>query len=664
MAKMKLKWKAAGRASRTDKSTKGRPSNGSKRVKGRTAAGRRGPAKASSRPVQKVKRVGKAPARNGRAHTLRPRTDVSAADTWDLGPLYPTDADWETAFAEWSAKIPGYAQFKGRLGDSPQVLADALQFDADLDRQGERLGVYAFLKTAEDQSNSDYQRMKGRYQHAATQASEAASYIRPEIMAIPQETIDRFLDAPELSEWRLALERTLRHRPHTLSDKEEQLLAMQGQMSEASNQIFRQLNDADFKWPSIKNEKGQLVELGHSSFSAFLHSPSRAVRQNAFHTYYAQYESHRNSLAAALNGSVQRDVYYARARNYPSAREAALFADNVPVSVYDNLIESVHNNLPALYRYYDSRKRAMKLKAIHQYDTYVPILSSLEKHHTWDQAVKVVIDALQPLGDEYTSTLHKGLTTERWSDRYPNAGKQSGAFSYGTFDGLPYIMMNYQPAVLDHVFTLAHEAGHSMHSWYSARHQPFQYYNYTIFVAEVASTFNEMLLAEHLMKNAKTKPERAYLINRQLDGIRGTILRQTMFAEFEKISHALVEAGEPLTVDTLRREYRKLLDLYFGPDFAIDKELELECLRIPHFYRAFYVYKYATGLSAAIALSQRVLNGTNGELDAYLAFLKGGSSKWPLDLLRDAGVDMETPGPVNAALAYFDRLVGELNELL
>jgi oligoendopeptidase F len=278
--------------------------------------------------------------------------------------------------------------------------------------------------------------------------------------------------------------------------------------------------------------------------------------------------------------------------------------------------------------------------------------------------VKVVIDALQPLGDEYCRTLQAGLTVERWSDRYPNAGKQSGAFSYGTFDGAPYLMMNFQPTVLDHVFTLAHEAGHSMHSWYSARNQPFQYYGYTIFVAEVASTFNEMLLAEHMMKKARNKAERAYLINRQLDGIRGTILRQTMFAEFEKIIHGLVEDGEPLTVETLRSQYRKLLELYFGPEFTLDKVLELECLRIPHFYRAFYVYKYATGLSAAIALSQRVLNGGAGDLEAYLNFLKSGCSKFPLDLLRDAGVDMEKPDAVNTALAYFDRLVGELDELL
>lgn len=616
--------------------------------------------KPKSRPAPRITK----PVKKSSGRKLPPRAKVKPADTWNLATLFRSDADWETAFTQWSARIPQFVQYAGKLSESAESLAKCLQLDADIDRAGERLAVYAFLKTAEDQGNSDYQRMKGRYQHAATQASEASSFIRPEIMAIPADPMESFVASDELKDWRLALERLLRFRAHTLSSKEEQLLAMQGQMSEASNQIFRQLNDADLKWPSIRNEKGEMVELGHSSFSAFLHSPSRSVRQKAFEIYYSQYTAHQHSMAAALNGSVQRDVYYAKARNYKSARESALFADNVPLSVYDNLISSVHSNLPALHRYYELRRRKMKLKDIHHYDTYTPILADFEKKHTWDQAVKVVIEAMQPLGDEYCRALHAGLTTDRWSDRYPNAGKQSGAFSSGTFDGAPYIMMNFQPTVLDHVFTLAHEAGHSMHSWYSARNQPFQYYNYTIFVAEVASTFNEMLLAEHMMKKAKTKNERAYLINRQLDGIRGTILRQTMFAEFEKIIHQLVEDGEPLTVETLRTQYRKLLDQYFGPDFVIDKELELECLRIPHFYRAFYVYKYATGLSAAIALSRRVLKGTDGELEAYLAFLKGGCSKWPLDLLRDAGVDMESPAPVNTALTYFDELVGELSDLL
>ena len=599
-----------------------------------------------------------------RTRALPPRAKVKAADTWNLASLFPTDADWEKAFGKWEEQIAGYEKFRGRLADSAEMLSACMQFDAAVDRAGERLGVYAFLKTAEDQGNSNYQRMKGRYQHVATRAAEASSFIRPEIMSIPQEVMERFLAARELQEWRIALDRILRYRPHTLGNKEEQLLAMQGQMAEASNQIFRQLNDADLKWPSIRNEKGELVELGHSSLSAFLHSPSRAVRRKAFHTYYAQYEAHRNSIAAALNGAVQRDVYYARARNHPSALEAALFHDRVPMSVYDNLIQSVHDNLPALYRYYDVRRRALKLRDIHHYDTYVPIFSDVSRRHTWDQAVKVVVEALQPMGPEYVGELERGLTTARWCDRFPNAGKQSGAFSYGTYDAEPYIMMNYQPEVLDHVFTLAHEAGHSMHSYYSAKSQPYQYYGYTIFVAEVASTFNEQLLLKHMIARAKTRKEKAYLVNHAIDEIRGTIIRQTMFAEFEKISHALVEGGEPLTVETLRREYRKLLDLYFGPGFAIDVELELECLRIPHFYRAFYVYKYATGLSAAIALSERVTRGGRKELDDYLGFLKGGCAKYPLDLLRDAGVDMETPEPVDAAMKRFGELVEELDKLV
>jgi oligoendopeptidase F len=402
-------------------------------------------------------------------------------------------------------------------------------------------------------------------------------------------------------------------------------------------------------------------------------SPKRSVRKEAFHTYYAQFEAHKNTLAASLNASAQRDVFYSKARNHPSARESSLFQDNMPVAVYDSLIEAVHRHLPTNHRYLALRRKALKLSEVHAYDTMVPIVSGMHTHNTWDDAVKKVTNALEPLGDQYCRALHEGLTTARWSDRYPNAGKSSGAFSSGGFDGPPYIMMNYQPEVLDHVFTLAHEAGHSMHTWHSVRHQPFQYAGYTIFVAEVASTFNEQLLLKHLLAQAKTKKERAYLLNHAIDEIRGTIVRQTMFAEFEKITHAHVEAGEPLTVDLLRKEYRKLLELYFGATgdkpgkksgFVIDKELELECLRIPHFYRAFYVYKYATGLSAAIALSQRVLTGGQHELNDYLGFLKGGCSQWPLDLLRSAGVDMEKPAPVETALKKFATLVEELEDVL
>lgn len=595
---------------------------------------------------------------------LPPRSKVKPADTWDLGSLYPNDKAWETAFTKWEKQIKGYAKFAGTLGQSAAQLAACLKFDTKFDRTAERLGTYAFLKTTEDTADSTYQRLMGRFQHAASEASQAASFIRPEILAIPTAKFKKMLASKELKPYQLMLDRLVRYKPHTLSDREERLLAMQSQMSDTSNHTFKQLTDADFKFGMIKDGEGNTIELSHSSFSALLHSPQRTVRKAAFHQYYDVFEAHENTLAATLSGSVQRDVYYAKARGYDSALQKALFADNVPQSVYDNLIDAVRGRQPAIMRYLDLRRRKMKLKKLHHYDTYVPILSDLDQRRTWNQAIKTVMKSLEPLGDDYCRALEAGLTTERWCDRYPNRGKSSGAFSCGTFDGAPYILMNYQPSVLDHVFTLTHEAGHSMHSYYSAKSQPYQYYDYVIFVAEVASTFNEQLLSRHLMQQAKTDEERAYLINRDIDAIRGTIIRQTMFAEFEKIIHTLAEAGEPLTLDCFKHEYGKLLEAYFGPDFVIDEQLKLECLRIPHFYRAFYVYKYATGLSAAIALSERVLGGGRQELNDYLSFLKGGCSKYPLDLLRDAGVDMAKPTAVETALDRFETLVDELDQLL
>lgn len=594
---------------------------------------------------------------------LPPRNKVKSDDTWDLSSLYPSDEAWEKAFKKFERLAPKFDSHRGQLGKSAQQLAACLKFDSEVDRLGERLGTYAFLKTTEDQANNTYQAMFGRYQNVAVRASESASFIRPEIMSIPAGKLKQFLGAKEMKPYRLSIDRLLRFKKHTLGKREEQLLAMQGEMAQAAGKAFRQLLDADLKFGTVKNEKGEQVELGNSTLSELLVSPQRGVRKTAFHQYYDQFTGHENTLAATLSGSIQKDVYYARARRYDSALSAALYPDNVPQSVYDNLIGSVRKNLPAVHHYYDVRRRKMRLKEIHHYDTYVPILSDLSVRHTWNQAVKLVQKSLVPLGSEYGAVLAKGLQG-RWCDRYPNRGKQSGAFSCSAFDGNPYILMNYKPEVLDDVFTLTHEAGHSMHSHFSAKHQPFEYYNYTIFVAEVASTFNEQLLSRHLMDQARDAKERAYLINREIDGIRGTIIRQTMFAEFEKITHAMCEAGEPLTVQAFKDVYRGLLADYFGPDFAIDDELALECLRVPHFYRAFYVYKYATGLSAAIALSHRVLDGGERELNDYLGFLKGGCSKFPLDLLRDAGVDMESPEPVNTALDRFAALVSELDTLL
>lgn len=594
---------------------------------------------------------------------LPARSRVKTDDTWDLSSLYASDEDWQKDLKKLKNRIPKFAQFKGRLGEGPSVLEKCLKFDSDFDRLAERLGVYAFLKTTEDQANGDHQNMMGQFQNVASRAAEEASFIRPELLSLSSSKLKKLIQSPLLKHYRLTLERLVRSKPHTLGDREEQLLAMQSEMSQTASRAFRQLLDADMKFGVVKNEQGEQIELSNATFSQLLVSPSRKVRKDAFVTYYQQFEGHENTLAATLNGSIQKDVYYARARGYDSALHAALFPDNVPQSVYDKLISSVHRNLPALHRYYDLRRRKMKLKDIHHYDTYVPILSNLESKYTWKQAVKVIIEALQPLGEEYCSVLEAGLNG-RWCDRYPNQGKQSGAFSCGSFDGDPYILMNYQPTVLNDVFTLAHEAGHSMHSYLSAKHQPYEYYDYKIFVAEVASTFNEELLSHHLLSQSNDKKQRAYLINREIDDIRGTIFRQTMFAEFEKITHGMAEAGEPLTLQAFKSVYRDLLEKYFGPQFALDEQLSLECLRIPHFYRAFYVYKYATGLSAAIALSQRVLTGGEVELQDYLNFLQSGCSKDPLDLLRDAGVDMEKPKPVNTALKYFEKLVDELDDLL
>ena len=602
-------------------------------------------------------------AKKSAARRIPQRSKVKTADTWDLASLFANDGAWEKTFTAWEKKIDGYAKFEGTLATGASRLLEFIKFDLKMERDGERLGVYAFLRTTEDQANSTYQRMAARLQNAGSRAGQAASFFQPELMAISAAKLKRMLADRKLAPYRLMLERLLRYKPHTLSDKEERLLAMQSEMSSAASQVFRQLNDADMRFGSVKDADGTPVELSHSTLSSLLQSEKRTVRKNAFKQYYAQYTAHEHTLAAALNGSVQRDIYYARARGHDSALDAALFPDNVPRSVYDNLIASVHDHLPALYRYFDIRRRRMRLRDIHHYDTYVPILSDVKVRHTWKQAVRKVTAAAEPLGSEYCEVMERGLSG-RWCDRYENQGKQSGAFSAGTFDGDPYILMNYQPDVLNHVFTLAHEAGHSMHSYYSAKSQPFHYYDYTIFVAEVASTFNEQLLGKYLMDRAKTKQERAYLVNKEIDDIRGTIIRQTMFAEFERLSHESAEANEPLTLDRFKEIYRGLLEQYFGPDFALDDELSLECLRIPHFYRAFYVYKYATGLSAAIALAQRVLSGGNKERNDYLNFLKGGCSKYPLDLLRDAGVDMESRQPVDAALEHFGRLVDELDALL
>ncbi len=598
-----------------------------------------------------------------RVKRLPPRDKVPAADKWDLGSLFSNDAAWEKAFKKWEKQIPGFEKFRGKLGSSAKQLVACLEFDAELDRGAERLGYYAHLKTAEDATNTHYQGMMSRLMNASSRAQQAASYIQPEIMAIPPAKLKKLMAEKVMDPWRLAVERMVRFRPHTLGENEERLLAMQTEMAQTANQAFKQLHNSDMRFGLIRDDKGNQVELGHGNFITFLESTKRSIRKKAYDEYYGRFAQNQHTLAATLGGSIQKDVYYAQARCYDGALQKALFADNVPLAVYDNLISTVNEHLPALHKYYAVRNRRLRLKKFNLYDQYVSLLPDAKMRHTWNQAVDLVVKSLEPLGKSYCTALARGLNNG-WCDKYPNLGKTSGAFSAGSYDGDPYILMNFQPEVLNDVFTLTHEAGHSMHSYYSSKHQPYQYYQYTIFVAEVASTFNEQLLTNHLLEKVRDGRQRAMLLNREIDNIRGTVYRQTMFAEFEKKTHAMCEAGEPLTIDSLKEVYRELLARYLGPQLEIDEHAPLECLRIPHFYRAFYVYKYATGMSAAIALAGRVLGGGRAELNAYLDFLKSGCAKYPLELLQDAGVDMTKPEPIATALTKFENLVDELDELI
>jgi oligoendopeptidase F len=580
-----------------------------------------------------------------------------------LSPLFKSDAAWTRALKQLEGQIPEFEKFRGRLGESAKTLLKCCELEVEFGKLAERIRSYAFLRASEDVSNSKYQGLIQRYSHLATRANEVASYIAPEIQAIPKKKMDAFLKDPVLKPFKLQLERLLRYKPHILSMPEERILAMQGEVAGTASRVFGQLTDADMKFGYVVDEKGRKIELTQGSFRTLMESPKRSVRKETFDKFYSVFQAHENTLAASYSQSVLQDVYYARVRNYPSALESSLFDDNVPLSVYDNLIKAVHDNIDVVYHYLEVRRKALKLKDVHSYDMYLPIAQECRSRTPYDKAVGMLLESLSPLGSNYTNILEKGLRG-RWVDRYENKGKRSGAFSAGGYTGPPYMLMNYKEEVLDHVFTLAHEAGHSMHTYFSAATQPFQYYDYTIFVGEVASTFNEQLLNKYLVDRASDKKMRAFLLSREISEIRGTLVRQTMFAEYEKITHALAEAGEPLTLEVLKAEYRKLLELYFGPRFAMDDALDVEGLRIPHFYNAFYVYKYATGISAAIALSRRVLNGGDSERNDYLNFLKGGGSKFPLDLLRDAGVDMEKPEPVATAMAHLRDLVNQLEELV
>jgi oligoendopeptidase F len=598
----------------------------------------------------------------GPARTVPHRSEVRLVDTWDLTPLYPEEETWECELKAVQAEYSGISAFRARVGESAAELHDALEFEKRIDMRVEQLSQYASLRVAEDSSNDASLSREVRLDSLRVRIGEAFSFLLPEIQAIPDEIFERYLSSETLAEWVVPLKKLRRLKPHTLSANEERLLALGSSAIRGHQETFSQLTNVDMKFGFVRDGLGEERELTQSSFSSFLQQPDPEVRRNAFHQFYREFKDHQFTLASALGSSIRGDVFDSRARNYPSAIEAALFIDDVPLSVYDNLISTVRNSLPPLYRYFALRKRVLGLPEIHHYDTYVPMVADMRSNIGWDEAVALVLEALAPLGQEYLSVLGNGLREGRWCDRFENKGKRSGAFSYGSYTSPPYIMMNYKPDVFSDVYTLAHEAGHSMHTWYAKRTQTYQSYHYPIFLAEVASTFNEILLTEHLLKTTNDERMRAYLINRQIDDLRGTLFRQTMFAEFERATHAAEEADRPLTLEGFKSVYRGLLEAYFGPDFAIDSELDLEGLRIPHFYSAFYVYKYATGISAAVALAGQVLE--SGDTTRYLNFLRSGGSKFPIETLAEAGVDMASPAPIEAALRLFERRVEELSKLL
>lgn len=596
------------------------------------------------------------------SETIRERKDIPLKDTWALEDLYATDADWEKALARMQARMPELSEFEGKLAQNGQTLCAFLALLEELDTQAESLGNYAMRRGDQDTRDANYQAMNGKFISAVTELSAGLSFATPEIMAIPEESLEGFYaDCPRLERYRRYLTDQRRKKAHTLSAAEERLLAAAAEMAGAPDSIYSSLLNADLTYPDALDSEGKPHSLSQSTFVPLEESGDRVLRKSAYENLYHTLNGMRNTAAGLLDAQNKQQKFYATARKYSSAREAALDGTNVPLSVYDNLIEAVHRNLDKMHRYVRLRKKLLGVDQLHFYDIYTPLVQDLNKSIPYEQAKQTVYDALHPLGEDYRKILKEGFDN-RWIDVYENRGKRTGAYSAGT-KVHPYVLLNYTGS-LDSEFTLAHEMGHALHSYLSNKHQNPIDSDYVIFVAEVASTCNEALLMEYLLKRTRDKKERAYLINYFLDQFKGTIYRQVMFTEFEKTIGQMVDAGQTLTADVLCAEYRRLAELYYGPDMEVDEEIAIEWARIPHFYYDYYVFQYATGYAAAIALSRRILSEGEPAVKDYLGFLSGGCSKSPIDLLKGAGVDMTGPQPVNDALALFGELLDEMESLM
>ncbi|HHV39042.1 MAG TPA: oligoendopeptidase F [Tepidimicrobium sp.] len=594
---------------------------------------------------------------------LKERKDIPKEYTWDLESMYKDIESWERDMEEVGKRAEEYTKYEGKVGESAETLLNALKDRDAIYRTASNVYSYANMRLDQDTRVGESQALLDRALAVYVKVQESTSFLIPEILQIDEEKLNRYYEENnQLNIYRHHLDDILRQKDHVLSTKEENLLAQMGEITSAPEQIFSMLNNADMRFPTILDEDGNEVEITQGNFIPLMESKDRNVRRAAFKALYDTYENFKNTYAQTLNGNIKKNIFSARVRKYKSSIEASLKQNNIPLSVYDNLIRSVHNNLDTMYKYMDIRKRALGVDELHMYDLYTPMVKDVDFNIPYEQGKELVIKGLHPLKGEYMEVLQQGFN-DRWIDVYENKGKRSGAYSSGTYDSKPFILLNYQNT-LDSIFTIAHEMGHSLHSYFSKENQPYIYGGYSIFVAEVASTVNESLLLDYMLKNAKDDGQRLYLLNHYLEQFRTIVFRQTMFAEFEKLIYEHAEAGNAITADFLSNTYMELNKKYYGPDIVIDNEIAMEWARIPHFYYNFYVYQYATGYSAAVFLSRKILTEGDIAVERYMDFLKSGSSNYPIDVLKKAGVDMTTEEPVNNALKLFKELVDEVDQLI
>ncbi|WP_186446139.1 oligoendopeptidase F [Paenibacillus cremeus] len=588
------------------------------------------------------------------------RSEVPAENRWNLEDIFKDEQAWEKEYQANKKAMKEVAKFQGKLNNAADIKT-CFDLEDQISLQAERLYVYANMKHHEDMADPTYQALSDKSKKLSVEANEATSFISPEILSLSDEQLQKLVNDPELAFYKRTLEEMIRQKQHVLSKGEEALLAQVGNLAQAPSTIFGMLNNADMKFPKVKNEKGEEVELTHGRYIQFLESRDRSVRKQAFETMYATYAKQKNTIASTLAANVTNNIFYSKVRKYPSALEMSLFGDNIKKEVYTNLIDAVHESLPLMHRYMELRRKLLKVDELHMYDLFAPLVDEFDMDITYEQAKQTVKESLKPLGEDYLKVLQEGFDN-RWIDVYENEGKRNGAYSWGAFGTHPFVLLNHKDN-LNSMFTLTHEMGHALHSYLSDANQPYRYAQYTIFLAEVASTLNEALLMDYMLHKSTDKKEKMYLLTYYMDQFRTTVFRQTMFAEFEKIIHEKAEEGEALTPQLLSKIYYDLNVLYYGKDMVVDQDIEMEWARIPHFYNSFYVYKYATGFSAATSFAKQILDEGAPAVDRYLGFLKSGGSDYSINILKRAGVDMSTPEPIKQAMSVFKELLEQMETL-